>query len=345
MNGNLDSPISTRASSSGPLRTPGFSIQEVHIPQNLGDIMHSRGFAVNHICQLYSSFCPGAVSIRAPYLEPHPTDKTPPHNSSTPDSKAPERKVRPDDEMRSAAEHSPQYSSPSILKTREEKLLSSHAMLPAIALSFPVPQPLALQEGRNRLRPDEDILRDVRRSFAEDSTGVINWSDDILKMVLKAELQHRFEAAQGNVVPNSSPISYKYIAFYSAWKMDIDLGTYIGCLIRFTGCSATAFAVMLVYLDRIQERCKDLVLSEQNCHRVISTTLMLAIKYLEDRVPPNTFFAKACAVSCPEMNRLEENMLDILGWNLTVSPETFGLYEECMTQSARMLPHFISLGR
>lgn len=125
--------------------------------------------------------------------------------------------------------------------------------------------------------------------------------------------------------------------FFSQYRQPFELEFYIRRLVQYSNCSASAFVTALVYLDRVQERCKALSMSEMNCHRLICTALVLAIKYLDDEVYSNVYYARVGGLSTEELNSLEATMLDVLGWNLTVCPETYGMYEDSLMQSASLL--------
>lgn len=94
---------------------------------------------------------------------------------------------------------------------------------------------------------------------------------------------------------------------------------------------------MFVYLDRVQERCKALLASDMNCHRLVFTCLVLAVKYLEDEVHSNGYYARVGGLTIDEMNSLELKLLKVLDWDVSVSPETFAVYEEGMMQTAALL--------
>lgn len=83
---------------------------------------------------------------------------------------------------------------------------------------------------------------------------------------------------------------------------------------------------MLIYLDRIQQYCPELGLSNINCHRLITTALLLAIKYLDDQVFSNVYYARVGGVGGGELNELETCLLDVLKWNVCVGVEQFDEY-------------------
>lgn len=105
-------------------------------------------------------------------------------------------------------------------------------------------------------------------------------------------------------------------------------------LVQYANCSTAAFVTMLIYVDRLQTLCPELLLSDMNCHRIIITALVAAIKYLDDEVFSNTHYARVGGVTPQEMNDLEINFLNAVNWDLHVSPEDYAVYEDALISSA-----------
>jgi hypothetical protein len=92
-------------------------------------------------------------------------------------------------------------------------------------------------------------------------------------------------------------------------------------------CSPEAFAISLVYLDRVVKFQPDFCISKRSIHRLILTSLMLAVKFFDDVWYSNAYYAKVGGVSLRELNQLEAEMVRLLQWSLYVAPEE---YEEYM---------------
>jgi hypothetical protein len=71
----------------------------------------------------------------------------------------------------------------------------------------------------------------------------------------------------------------------------------------------------------------DFVISKLNIHRLIVTSMMLAVKFFDDTYYSNAYYAKVGGVKAPEMNVLEIHFLRLIDWHLFVSPEEFDLYK------------------
>lgn len=112
-------------------------------------------------------------------------------------------------------------------------------------------------------------------------------------------------------------------AFFAKVPPRVSISYYINRLVVYSNCSSSAFIVMLVYLERVQRYCPTLTLNSVNCHRLILVALVLAIKYMEDDVYLNSHYAFIGGVSTSELNELELQFLDLIGWNLNVCRDMF----------------------
>lgn len=114
--------------------------------------------------------------------------------------------------------------------------------------------------------------------------------------------------------------------FFSVSRPDIPTKDYITRLVTYTQCSASAFVVMLIYLDRIATSNPNLLITPFNMHRLLVTALTLACKVLDDRCFSNVHYAKVGGIpTVREMNRLELQFLTYLNFRLHV---TLAKYEE-----------------
>eukprot|EP00177_Eucheuma_denticulatum_P008451 GFKZ01015367.1.p1 GENE.GFKZ01015367.1~~GFKZ01015367.1.p1 ORF type:complete len:335 (+),score=65.08 GFKZ01015367.1:958-1962(+) len=189
-----------------------------------------------------------------------------------------------------------------------------------------------------KLRSDEDIQADVANSFSAGQCGTGAWSNELLIQVLANEVEdlmcaNEHETGRGEDGEDAG----EFVTFYSSFKQPFALEFYMRRLVQYVHASHAAFVTMFVYLDRVQKACRALVASEMNCHRLVFTCLVLAVKYLEDEVHSNVYYAKVGGLTAEEMNALEVKLLEVLDWNLSVSPEVYAGYEEGLIQTAGLL--------
>ncbi|XP_044967377.1 cyclin-P4-1-like isoform X1 [Hordeum vulgare subsp. vulgare] len=124
-------------------------------------------------------------------------------------------------------------------------------------------------------------------------------------------------------------------AFRAMTKPGISVRAYMARIARFAGCSPACFVVGYIYLDRLLGRRRALAVDSYCVHRLLITTVLSAVKFMDDICYNNAYFAKVGGISLPEMNYLEVDFLFGVGFDLNVSPETFGHY--CAILQSEML--------
>ncbi len=59
---------------------------------------------------------------------------------------------------------------------------------------------------------------------------------------------------------------------------------------------------------------------------MVITSVVLAIKFLEDVYYDNDYYSKVGGISCRELNGLESEMLRLMHYELFISPELYQTY-------------------
>ncbi|XP_011040342.1 PREDICTED: cyclin-U4-1-like isoform X2 [Populus euphratica] len=67
-------------------------------------------------------------------------------------------------------------------------------------------------------------------------------------------------------------------------------------------------------------------LNSFNVHRLLITSVLVSVKFMDDIYYNNAFYAKVGGISTREMNLLEVDFLFGLGFQLNVTPATFHFY-------------------
>lgn len=120
--------------------------------------------------------------------------------------------------------------------------------------------------------------------------------------------------------------------FNSHVKQPFQLSYYIGRLVSCANCSVSAFIVMLIYIDRVQQHCKYFTLTDLNVHRVVLAALLAAVKFVDDEVYSNAHYASIGGVDVKELNALEYAFNRAVDWKLFVSGEEYHGYESALLQ-------------
>lgn len=116
--------------------------------------------------------------------------------------------------------------------------------------------------------------------------------------------------------------------FFSLQRPVIVLRHYVYRLVKYLQVSRSVFIAALIYLDRVHANDSILAITDLNVHRLVTTALGLAIKYLEDESYRNSTVSRIGGVpTTAEMNVLERQFLRRLNWNCSISKDIYDLYE------------------
>lgn len=97
----------------------------------------------------------------------------------------------------------------------------------------------------------------------------------------------------------------QFQCFHLHVKQPLELIDYIKKLVSGANSSASACIVMLIYIERVQQPCQYLQLTNLNVHRVALAALLAAVKFVDDVVYSNAHYASIGGVSVQELNTLE----------------------------------------
>jgi hypothetical protein len=95
---------------------------------------------------------------------------------------------------------------------------------------------------------------------------------------------------------------------------------------KYFQCSNECFVLCLVYIDRIVKLHPEFTISNLNIHRLLVTSIMLAVKFFDDVYYSNSYYARVGGVKTKEVNGLEAQFLQLIDWKLHVSPQEYDQY-------------------
>lgn len=169
-------------------------------------------------------------------------------------------------------------------------------------------------------------------AFAFEDEDERTWSPQMLVRIVTSDVED-FSAANERGL-DADDLDDDMRIFYSFGTQPFSLEFYVQRLVTYCNCSTSCFVVALVYLDTVQIKCRELSLTRQNCHRLLCTALLLAIKVLDDEVCKQDFYASVFGLPNEELNTLELAMLELLDWNLFVDVAVYKRYEEPLYAAA-----------
>eukprot|EP00211_Chloroparvula_japonica_P014379 CAMPEP_0119139104 /NCGR_PEP_ID=MMETSP1310-20130426/26886_1 /TAXON_ID=464262 /ORGANISM="Genus nov. species nov., Strain RCC2339" /LENGTH=239 /DNA_ID=CAMNT_0007130363 /DNA_START=104 /DNA_END=823 /DNA_ORIENTATION=- len=114
----------------------------------------------------------------------------------------------------------------------------------------------------------------------------------------------------------------KTTRFHCVCTPDISLKKYLKRISRYTDCNVETVVCAVIYVLRVSRRA-DITVTCLNIHRLLITSVVVAMKYVEDECFTNRYMAKVGGVSLSELNRLETQFLKNLEFSLDITPENF----------------------
>jgi len=109
----------------------------------------------------------------------------------------------------------------------------------------------------------------------------------------------------------------------------INLKCYLKRIASYTGCSEESLIFSLIYIDRlITNREHRFLVTNLNVHRLLLSSVLVAVKFYDDHYYNNVFFSKVGGVSTKELNMLETEFLFLINFDLSVDSEMYARYNK-----------------
>ena len=107
----------------------------------------------------------------------------------------------------------------------------------------------------------------------------------------------------------------------------INLNDFINRIIAYTEIEKNTLICSLIYLDEID---KKKPITEFNIHRIFFSAVLISIKYNEDDIFKNDYYAKISGVTLNEINKMESTFISLLDFNLYINPSVFEKYQHLL---------------
>eukprot|EP00826_Nyctotherus_ovalis_P019657 TRINITY_DN1608_c0_g1_i15.p1 TRINITY_DN1608_c0_g1~~TRINITY_DN1608_c0_g1_i15.p1 ORF type:complete len:160 (-),score=25.34 TRINITY_DN1608_c0_g1_i15:64-498(-) len=122
---------------------------------------------------------------------------------------------------------------------------------------------------------------------------------------------------------------------------------------RYSNCSESCYILAFIYIDRLLQNNPNFMLTKKSVHRLVLTSMVLAIKYLDDLYYNNSVYATIGGISLDEINRLERHMMGLLHYKLHIGEEMFlqyvagmrAQYERMVEEKERLAESFKELSK
>merc|ERR1719487_223256 len=125
---------------------------------------------------------------------------------------------------------------------------------------------------------------------------------------------------------SSSIISSRWVCRITSAQLSIC--DYLSRISTYFQCSHECFVLALVYIDRIVKLHPEFTICNLNIHRLLVTSVMLAVKFFDDVYYSNAYYAKVGGVKLKEVNALQAQFLQLIDWKLHVSPQEYDQYRK-----------------
>ena len=118
----------------------------------------------------------------------------------------------------------------------------------------------------------------------------------------------------------------KKLAFFSLTPASLSIYKYMHRIMKYSHIEESTIILALIFIDRICEY-NDLILSENNIHRILFAGILLAIKINEDDYYSNSYYSKVAGISLNELNKIEYEFILLINYKFFVFDDTFERYK------------------
>jgi hypothetical protein len=119
--------------------------------------------------------------------------------------------------------------------------------------------------------------------------------------------------------------------FFSKKPPKITIIGYLERIVRYSKTDESTLIIMLIYIDRLCDF-NNIILNKYNIHRIIISSVLLAIKYNEDDYFSNMYYAKVGGTSLKEINFLEIEFMKFINYSLFVNENLFNTYRSYLNE-------------
>lgn len=165
-----------------------------------------------------------------------------------------------------------------------------------------------------------ELLNPASEEPAEESrllallANVLEAMVDATEQREQARLQARLQGHEAGSAPQLT-------VFHGLRAPPISIEAYLVRIAKYAKCSPACFVHSLVHMLKLAQQDASFAPTRLNVHRLLLTGVLLSAKFLDDRYFNNAFYAKVGGVSTAELNRLELEMLQLLEFRMSVTPE------------------------
>jgi len=164
-------------------------------------------------------------------------------------------------------------------------------------------------------------------AFEIDFEELKEFNDEIINDELKGKILFISSLFEKLIENNTSKLNnsiFNLKIFETEEIPTISINKYIERIVKYTNCEENTLILSLIYLDKI---ClKNINLTVYNIHKFVFSSILVSIKFNEDKIYKNDYYAYIAGVSLKELNLMEDNFLQILDYQVFVNKNIFNKY-------------------
>jgi len=115
--------------------------------------------------------------------------------------------------------------------------------------------------------------------------------------------------------------------FHGLRSPNVSVRAYLQRIHKYTNVSTGCLVCALLYIDRFMQRNKAILLTSRSVHRLLITSVVVSMKFLDDLYYNNVYYAKIGGIPTSEMNALELEFLFRLNFDLHAPQEEYERYK------------------
>ena len=171
---------------------------------------------------------------------------------------------------------------------------------------------------------DEDTKQE--KESDEDSPQLQHPNYDLIKTI--AITLNMILEANKNLENYNEIISAQSRQVFSANNIipRVSIKNYLIRIQTFSNIERSTLIISLIYIDRLCNKTK-IMLTHYNIHRILFSSILIAIKYNEDNFYDNRYYSRISGVKLKELKALEYNFIKMLDCELYINRELYNKYE------------------
>ena len=191
-------------------------------------------------------------------------------------------------------------------------------------MSFIYSEQNSFQEDKLNISFDSE---NSTTAFEIDFEELKEFKDEIINDELKGKILFISSLFEKLIENNTSKLNnsiFNLKIFENEEIPTISINKYIERIVKYTNCEENTLILSLIYLDKI---ClKNIKLTVYNIHKFVFSSILVSIKFNEDKIYKNDYYAYIAGVSLKELNLMEDNFLQILDYQVFVNKNIFNKY-------------------